>query len=263
MSRKDGASKRLAKTIEGVKLAKKLSSLAEASSGKASSHDFDADIDFDDDDNHAKLARAALQIDSGEWWTQPLREAFEAFNFDQRNPFHWRNLLIYFADAHFGEPRRAGKPQSWTDEKLCQLLIDFAQQKRATPDKNDSEICRSLKRDKDGKFADRYSGMAAKTIRRKLQDAPNPALNRALGQALDDLMAEWLPRVRAKVESGRWTQTHVKRIRDALLQILIHPERILTAAAGGPVRKRDRESLVGAALVAALIGRQLEREESA
>ena len=74
MSMKDGASNRLARIIEDAKQAKRLKA-------EAGYPDFDADIDFDDDDNRAKLARAALQIDSDEWWTQPLREAFKAFEF--------------------------------------------------------------------------------------------------------------------------------------------------------------------------------------
>ena len=238
MSRKDSASKRLARIIKDAKQAKRLKA-------EAGDPDFDRLIDFDDPDNRAKIAHHALQIDPDERWTQPLWKAFKAFDFDPRNPFHWRNLLIYFADAHFGRPRWGRKPQSWTGKRLCQLLIDFAQQKRATPDKNDSEICRSLKRDKDGKFQTRYSRMSPETVRRKLQDARNPALNGPLRQALDIAMAEWLPRLQAKVEPGRWTQGHQKMIRDALFQIIVHPERLRSAEAGGPVRKADRATVSG------------------
>jgi hypothetical protein len=182
MSTKDGASKRLARTIEGVKKAKEL---------QPSSLVFDHLINFDDPDSHARIARAALQIDPKESWTRPVLAAFKEFGFDPRNPFHWRNLLIYFAEAHFGKPRPGGRARGWTDEKLGQLLEDFDQLKRANPGKNESAICDSLRRDQEGRFEGRYKNIDKGTIRRKLQDARNPKLNGALRLELDALVARF------------------------------------------------------------------------
>ena len=256
MSKKDGATRRLTRTIEGIKKLREL-----RSSSPAFDHDIDFDrlLNFDDPDSHATVARAALQIDPEERWTQPLRAAFNAFGLDPRNPFHWRKLLIYFAEAHFGKPPPGGRSRGWTDEKLSQLLMDFAQLKRANPGKNDSDICDALRKDKDGKFDGRYKNIDKKTIRRKLQDARNPKLNGTLRLELDASVAEWLPVLKAKVEPGRWTDDHERMVRAGLLTILIYPERLLEAAAGGSVRKQDRRRLLEATVVAFFMGLEVER----
>ena len=243
MAKKDGASKRLARTIESVKEARL----------RSDSLVFDHLINFDDPDSHARIARAALQIDHEESWMRPVLAAFKEFGFDPRNPFHWRNLLVYFADAHFGKPRPGGRSRGWTDEKLHQLLEDFAQLKRASPEKNESAICDSLRRDQDDRFERRYKNLSKATIRRKLQDARNPKLNGALRLELDALVADWLPVLQAEAKPGQWTDGHGRIIRDALLTIRIRPERLLDAAVGGPIRKRDRARMQEAALVAALM----------
>ncbi len=206
------------------------------------------------------LAHFALQIDDGERWSSPIRTAFDTFGLNPKNPFHWRNLLIYFVDAHFGDRGEPGRPRDWTDERLCQLLVDFATLNRVHPDKRDTEICRLLKSDKLKDFGGRYSEMEVGTIRRMLQDARNPERNGILAKALNDLASDWLPRLRTKVAPERWTEAHERMIREGLLQILIHPERIHAAEAGGPIRKTDRERLAAASLVAGLMAAEIERK---
>ena len=257
MSRKDSASKRLARTIAHAKRAREL----RTNLGNAGERDFDRDLDLDDQNKRANLAHFALQIDDGEWWSSSTREAFDTFGLDPKNPFHWRNLLIYFADAHFRDRGEPGRPRGWTDETLCQLLFDFAALKQAHQNKRDTEICLLLKNDKQKEFGGRYNEIDAKTIRRMLQDARKPDRNSILAMALDTLVSDWLPRLRTKVEPGRWTQDHEKMICDGILQILIHPERLAAAEADGAVRKADRQKLLAASLVAGLMALELAREK--
>jgi hypothetical protein len=75
----------------------------------------------------ACAAHEALSLDDLDL---PLKKAFEAFALDPGNPFHWRKLIAYFADVHFG-PRqsRRGPQKLWSDDRLCQLLQDFDQVK--------------------------------------------------------------------------------------------------------------------------------------
>lgn len=102
-----------------------------------------------------------------------LKKAFAAFSLDDRDPFHWRRLFFYFADAHFGSSRtRPGRTKMWSDERLCGLLRDFNRRKRNYRSVSGSRvselsICELLRNDRGG----RYSEFAATTILRNLQRA--------------------------------------------------------------------------------------------
>jgi hypothetical protein len=70
-------------------------------------------------------AHHALSIDAND---RPLKKAFAAFNLDDRNPFNWRKLIFYMADAHFGSKQvRPGPRKRWSDCQLCEVLWDFDQ----------------------------------------------------------------------------------------------------------------------------------------
>jgi hypothetical protein len=168
MSKEDGASKRLTKSIAFQKLRKQRSlpapiakptNLPEFSVARADAR-----------------AHSALEIDSYNWWAKPILDAFAAFQLDHNDLYDWRLLLFYFADAHFGKRTPGGRPRTWSDERLYQLLADFALIKDAHPGKPDTDLCKKLlKSDEHGKFGKRrYADMTPETMRRRLQDARKP-----------------------------------------------------------------------------------------
>jgi hypothetical protein len=164
MSKKDGASKRLAKAIAMAKSlekpppAKPYVGLLSASLRQP----LPAELRLDERDN------AAL--------THFILDAFKAFDFDHRVLINWRVLLGLLASIHFGKRASGGRPRDWSEERLYQLRADFALIKNAHPGKPDTDLCKMLlKKDEQGKFGKRrYAGMTAGTIRRKLQDARRP-----------------------------------------------------------------------------------------
>jgi len=105
--------------------------------------------DWEDSAKRAKAANCALQLDELD---EPLNKAFKTFNLDPRNPFHWRKLLAYFSEAHFGSKQiKRGANKVWSDDRLCQLLSDFDQVKSRrmlVPGStiSDFEVCSWLKR---------------------------------------------------------------------------------------------------------------------
>ena len=110
-----------------------------------------------------------------------LREAFEKFGLDPKDDAHWRVLLALLAAAYFESRRPRGGMLYWDSRKLCQLLADFAAVKKTNPDmRADEKICELVKE----KFAERYAGQSAKTLRRKLADARDPAKNWYLSSTL-------------------------------------------------------------------------------
>jgi hypothetical protein len=109
-----------------------------------------------------------------------LHAAFETFGLDPSEPNNWRLLLALLAECFF-VPKNQRGGEKWTSEQLCQLLADIGAVKKANPDiKGDSKICDRVKEQ-----FDRYAGIRAGTIRRKLQDARNPKHNRWLGKILE------------------------------------------------------------------------------
>jgi hypothetical protein len=78
---------------------------------------------WDDAETRAAAASHALSIDDQDI---AIKKAFETFELDPKDPFHWRKLIAYFADVHFGESQKGpGAPKVWSDRRLCQLLADF------------------------------------------------------------------------------------------------------------------------------------------
>jgi hypothetical protein len=135
-----------------------------------------------------------------------LGQAFEAFGLDAKDEEHWRLLLALFAEAYFRPRRPRGGPKQWDDDRLFRLLVDFAAVKKNHPDESDKKICERIKKNK--KFGKRYARVSAKTIRRRLQDARNPARNSVLKDILsarpDGMTAEdWCAGVIERI-AQRW-----------------------------------------------------------
>src|SRR5262249_15144860 len=122
MSKKDGASKRLARAMAIGKSLKK-------PSPKIGLLSLPAELQLDETDN------AAL--------TRIILDAFKAFDLDHRDLMSWRVLLGLLAWTHFGRVS-SGRRQTWSDERLYQLLTDFALVKNAHPEKFDTDLCKKL-----------------------------------------------------------------------------------------------------------------------
>ena len=101
-------------------------------------------------------ADLALRLRKREPSDEPIRAAFKAFDLDPRDPLHWRRLLFYLADCHFGQRDvRRGAPRRWNDERRCQLLLDFAIVQSRHPGQTDTAVSGFLQRDKS--FGARYA----------------------------------------------------------------------------------------------------------
>jgi hypothetical protein len=156
------------------------------------------ETDWDDVAQRSLAAHYALGLDDLD---QPLKKAFQAFGLDPRNPFHWRKLLAYLADVHFGprQPRR-GRDTLWSDDRLCQLLQDFDQirrQRALVPGSkvSDIEVCKWLKRH--STLGKTYAGLDAKTLLRNLQRARNPEENCRLRELVSKVADPFIARLRA------------------------------------------------------------------
>jgi hypothetical protein len=109
----------------------------------------------------------ALRLDPHWAKDQSIIKAFAAFKLDHRNSYHWRILMTYFADAHFGKPL-SGRRREWTPEKLMQLFRDVLTIKLPNPKISDAELCRQLVNDK--RLSGRYKEFRPSTLRRKLPE---------------------------------------------------------------------------------------------
>jgi hypothetical protein len=86
---------------------------------------------------------------------------FKAFGLDSRNPYHWRRLLIVFAEIHF-PATRSGRKKFWDRRRQHQLLADFAAEKLKGPKRTEAEICKLLRKHK-------YEAQKAGTLRNQLR----------------------------------------------------------------------------------------------
>ena len=100
------------------RLAKKLRAIGRA--GGPSPYPYlPADIDWDDP---AAWSRDARRVFDPNNLDESTKAAFEKFKLDPRYPSHWRMLMLFFADAHFGDRAGQGRPRKWNSESLCELL---------------------------------------------------------------------------------------------------------------------------------------------
>lgn len=114
----------------------------------------------------------ALALDPNKARDRAIIDAFSAFQLDHRDPYHWRILMTYFADAHFGR-NYSGRPRSWTAERLLQLRADYFKAVvigiRLNGSKlSDEDACQRLVEDRKNYFEQRYKGMKPATLRRQL-----------------------------------------------------------------------------------------------
>jgi hypothetical protein len=92
-----------------------------------------------------------------------VRQLFKRHNLDPHNLRHWHVLIWILA----GSPKR--RSLEWEPRKLLWLRFAVDSVKRADPKKTDTEICKELSKSR------QWGGIRAGTLRRKLQDARNPA----------------------------------------------------------------------------------------
>jgi hypothetical protein len=92
----------------------------------------------------AALNALDLDVSINDKWDKPIREAFNRFKLDPRNPLNWRLLLSFYAQAHVSR----GRPKEWASESLCNLLRQISLARAKRPNAKPSEIYRSLIRSK-------------------------------------------------------------------------------------------------------------------
>ena len=97
------------------RLAKKLR-VIERAGGPSPYPYLSADIDWDDPAAWSRDARKAFDPNNLD---ESTKVAFEKFKLDPRNPYHWRMLMRFLADAHFGHRAGQGRPRIWNSERLC------------------------------------------------------------------------------------------------------------------------------------------------
>ena len=118
-------------------------------------------------------------------------KVFAAVDLDPTNADHWFALLLAFIKGS-QKRAKAGAPKKWTEDKLTQLLIDFAAQQRkmqqTNPNVSDSSVCVQLAR------KEAYCDFEPAALRKKLYDARKPERNVIVGVASD-----W----RRRVEKGK------------------------------------------------------------
>jgi hypothetical protein len=119
-------------------------------------------------------ADAALKLTSAEY-NEPIRKAFDTFGLDPRNPFHWRKLLWYLAQAFFGKPNLR-RPKTWSSDRWCRLLQHFHEVSTSDPRLTEQSVCQLVK----NRFDKHYRGIDGQTIRRNLQYARDPQRNPVL-----------------------------------------------------------------------------------
>jgi hypothetical protein len=99
---------------------------------------------------------------------RPVKIAFEKAGLDVDNDKHWRQLLLWFAWAHYGK-KGPGHPKKWTLKKLRRLLNDVDEMRAKNPGLKESTCCERLSKGDGGNG--RYKDMKDETIRRVLQRA--------------------------------------------------------------------------------------------
>jgi hypothetical protein len=182
--------------------------------------------DWSNTEARSIAAHHALSIDERDI---PLKRAFAAFCLDDRNPFHWRKLISYFAKVHFDSKHtRPGPPQVWTDDRLCTLLRDFNWQKGSYRPPHgpgfkvqELKICELMK--VAPRFAGRYDNFTAETILRNLQRARDPKINKILGKVVSEIAEPIIAELRLGLQKkgAKLDQEATKKLRSIALAVAI------------------------------------------
>lgn len=152
---------------------------------------------FDWENKAIRTAAAldALALDLKSATDGPLKIAFEKFNLSPENPYHWRELLTFFAFAHFGpKSNQGGPPKTWTAERLCQLLYDIAVKRQKKPSKFNAPIFRLLIADRSLKS--RYSEETTDSLKDAYRNAKDPDCNETLALIRDATEQFWWSQAR-------------------------------------------------------------------
>lgn len=110
------------------------------------------------------LARSALTLDDDVGSTE-IRRAFEYYNLDHRQPFHWRLLLAWFCRVEFAEkPKRKqpGAKPKWTRDALLKLKGEI--KKRKLENTPATKVAALLNKDKTSAFHGRGREMLRRNI---------------------------------------------------------------------------------------------------
>jgi hypothetical protein len=172
-SRKDATAKRLLKLLEDARPFNS-QRVTDAALGPLSEV-FNSLMlpNLDDPLVHATLTRGALMLDQTDQQDALILRAFEAAGLDHRNPLHWRMLLGYFAEAHFG--KKTTKPVTWNQYELMVVLKDYLEVQRNHRNLKDSKICRLLMRKKP--YSDKYGKYNFDALRKLARHARSPKYN--------------------------------------------------------------------------------------
>jgi hypothetical protein len=109
-----------------------------------------------------------------------IRQAFEDFGLDPRNPYHWRELMGYFAQAHYGKPHQStGRWPKWNSGHLYLLGMLSLRLKEAHPRWSQEQICKHITTDEKttARFPE-FKGTKVATLRRLLPKAREAYLAR-------------------------------------------------------------------------------------
>jgi hypothetical protein len=148
----------------------------------------------------------------GSYLNQCILDAFKTFDLDPRFPVNWQVLTGLLAHVLFSKQRRGGL-RIWNDEQLCKLLSCFATAERKHPNATDTAICIWLSK------TGRYSSVGDQTLRRRLQDARNPARNSALAVVVDTMILKQKDEASAK--NVAWTEADEQKARAECLQEIL------------------------------------------
>ena len=152
------------------RLAKKLRAIGRA--GGPSPYPYlPAGIDWDDPAAWSRDARKAFDPNNLD---ESTKAAFEKFKLDPRNPYHWRMLMLFFADAHFGDRAGRGRPKKWNGESLCELLRHVSDARKKRPSAKRSDVFRSLVKRAP------YAGLEPDALKHAYAAALDPKRNKVL-----------------------------------------------------------------------------------
>jgi hypothetical protein len=132
--------------------------------------------DWNDQQERAISANIALTLDRTD---STLREAFEAFGLDPKNPLNWRYLLLYLVEILFKRLPRGTRPK-WNADRWTEFLNHVAIARdclASNGGKSPSQerVAEFLTK----QFKQHYGHLSTSTIRRYLT-LPPPAIRKLL-----------------------------------------------------------------------------------
>jgi hypothetical protein len=102
---------------------------------------------------------------NGKWSDPFISRAFEQFGLDPLDPFNWRTLLGYFAEAHF-KKSKIGAPKKWTERRQQILSAQVRAIRKHRSDLSPGAMARVVKE----LWKDDYKDIQARTLEKRLND---------------------------------------------------------------------------------------------